>query len=259
MQTPQESAFTRLLKIMDELREQCPWDKKQTIESLRHLTLEETYELSDAIIEKDMLSVKKEIGDILLHLVFYAKIASEKNEFDITDVINSLCDKMILRHPHIYGDTKVNSAEEVSQNWEKIKLNQEGNRSVLSGVPKGLPAMIKAERIHEKARGAVFDWEDKNQVWEKVVEEMNELQAEVKANKSAEKTEEEFGDLMFAMVNYARFLNISPETALEKANKKFTRRFEFIEGKIKEQGKNITESNITEMDGFWNEAKKQGL
>ena len=259
MQTPQESAFTRLLKIMDELREQCPWDKKQTIESLRHLTLEETYELSDAIIEKDMLSVKKEIGDILLHLVFYAKIASEKNEFDITDVINSLCDKMILRHPHIYGDTKVNSAEEVSQNWEKIKLNQEGNRSVLSGVPKGLPAMIKAERIQEKARGAGFDWEDKNQVWEKVVEEMNELQAEVKANKSAEKTEEEFGDLMFAMVNYARFLNISPETALEKANKKFTRRFEFIEGKIKEQGKNITESNITEMDGFWNEAKKQGL
>ena len=259
MQTPQELAFTRLLKIMDELREQCPWDKKQTIESLRHLTIEETYELSDAIIEKDMLSIKKEIGDILLHLVFYAKIASEKNEFDITDVINSLCDKMILRHPHIYGDTKVNSAEEVSQNWEKIKLNQEGNRSVLSGVPKGLPAMIKAERIQEKARGAGFDWEDKSQVWGKVVEEMNELQAEVMANKSAEKTEEEFGDLMFAMVNYARFLNISSETALEKANKKFTRRFEFIEDKIREQGKKITESNITEMDGFWNEAKKQGL
>jgi MazG family protein len=259
MQTPQELAFTRLLKIMDELREQCPWDKKQTIESLRHLTIEETYELSDAIIEHDMLSVKKEIGDILLHLVFYAKIASEKNEFDITDVINSLCDKMILRHPHIYGDTKVNSAEDVMQNWEKIKLNQEGNRSVLSGVPKGLPALIKAERIQEKARGAGFDWENKEQVLEKVHEEMNELHEEVIANKSAEKTEEEFGDLMFALVNYARFLNISPETALEKANKKFMRRFEFIEDKIREQGKNITESNITEMDGFWNEAKKQGL
>ncbi|HKC67347.1 MAG TPA: nucleoside triphosphate pyrophosphohydrolase [Bacteroidia bacterium] len=259
MKTPQEIAFTRLLKIMDELREQCPWDKKQTLESLRHLTIEETYELSDAIIENDMPELKKELGDILLHIVFYAKIASEKNEFTITDVINSLCDKMITRHPHIYGDVKVENAEEVKQNWEKIKLSKEGNKSVLGGVPKGLPAMIKAERIQEKVRGVGFDWENTEQVWQKVQEEMNELNAEIVSKKSAEKTEEEFGDLLFALINYSRFLNISPETALEKANKKFIRRFEFIEQKIKEQGKNITESTLTEMDSFWNEAKKQGL
>ena len=259
MQTPQEIAFTRLLKIMDELREQCPWDKKQTIESLRHLTIEETYELSDAIIENNMLDIKKELGDILLHIVFYAKIADEKKEFDITDVINSLCDKMIMRHPHIYGDVKVDNAEQVKQNWEKIKLNQEGNKTVLGGVPKGLPAMIKAERIQEKARGVGFDWENAEQVWQKVQEEMNELNAEIISKKSAEKTEEEFGDLLFALINYARFINISPETALEKANKKFIRRFNFIEDKIKEQGKSITDSNLTEMDAFWNEAKKQGL
>ena len=257
--TPQESAFTRLLKIMDELREQCPWDKKQTLESLRHLTIEETYELSDAIIENDMPELKKELGDILLHIVFYAKIASEKNEFTITEVINSLCDKMVTRHPHIYGDVKVDNAEQVKQNWEKIKLNTEGNKSVLGGVPKGLPAMIKAERIQEKVRGVGFDWENTKQVWQKVEEEMNELKAEVISKKSAEKTEEEFGDLLFALINYSRFLNISPETALEKANKKFIRRFEFIEEKIKEQGKKITDSNLTEMDGFWNEAKKKGL
>jgi len=259
MTTPQESAFTRLLKIMDELREQCPWDKKQTLESLRHLTIEETYELSDAIIENDMPELKKELGDILLHIVFYAKIAAEKNEFTITEVINSLCDKMITRHPHIYGDVKVDNAEQVKQNWEKIKLNTEGNKSVLGGVPKGLPAMIKAERIQEKVRGVGFDWENTEQVWQKVEEEMNELKVEIISKKSAEKTEEEFGDLLFALINYSRFLNISPETALEKANKKFIRRFEFIEQKIKEQGKNITDSNLTEMDGFWNEAKKQGL
>jgi len=259
MQTPQETAFTRLLKIMDELREQCPWDKKQTLESLRHLTIEETYELSDAIIENDMLDLKKELGDILLHIVFYAKIADEKKEFNITDVINSLCDKMITRHPHIYGDVKVENAEQVKQNWEKIKLSKEGNKSVLGGVPKGLPAMIKAERIQEKVRGVGFDWENTEQVWQKVEEEMNELKAEIISKKSAEKTEEEFGDLLFALVNYSRFLNISPETALEKANKKFMRRFEFIEQKITEQGKSITDSNLTEMDGFWNEAKKQGL
>ena len=257
--TPQELAFTRLLKIMDELREQCPWDKKQTLESLRHLTIEETYELSDAIIENDMPELKKELGDILLHIVFYAKIASEKNKFTITEVINSLCDKMITRHPHIYGDVKVDNAEQVKQNWEKIKLNTEGNKSVLGGVPKGLPAMIKAERIQEKVRGVGFDWENTEQVWQKVEEEMNELKAEVISKKSAEKTEEEFGDLLFALINYSRFLNISPETALEKANKKFIRRFEFIEQKIREQGKKITDSDLTEMDGFWNEAKKQGL
>ena len=259
MQTPQEIAFTRLLKIMDELREQCPWDKKQTIESLRHLTIEETYELSDAIIENNMLDIKKELGDILLHIVFYAKIADEKKQFNITDVINSLCDKMIVRHPHIYGDVKVDNAEQVKQNWEKIKLNQEGNKTVLGGVPKGLPAMIKAERIQEKARGVGFDWENAEQVWQKVQEEMNELNAEITSKQSAEKTEEEFGDLLFALINYARFINISPETALEKANKKFIRRFNFIEDKIKEQGKSITDSNLTEMDAFWNEAKKQGL
>jgi len=259
MKTPEEEAFTRLLKIMDELREQCPWDKKQTIESLRHLTLEETYELSDAIMEHNMLDLKKELGDILLHIVFYAKIASEKKEFTITDVINSLCEKMIVRHPHIYGDVKVENAEQVKQNWEKIKINQEGTRSVLSGVPKGLPALIKAERIQEKVRGVGFDWENTEQVWQKVQEEMNELNAEIVSKKSAEKTEEEFGDLLFALINYSRFLNISPETALEKANKKFIKRFEFIEQKINEQGRSITDSNLTEMDGFWNEAKKQGL
>jgi XTP/dITP diphosphohydrolase len=259
MKTAQELAFTRLLKIMDELREQCPWDKKQTLESLRHLTIEETYELSDAIIENDMPELKKELGDILLHIVFYAKIASEKNEFTITDVINSLCDKMVTRHPHIYGDVKVDNAEQVKQNWEKIKIGTEGNKSVLGGVPKGLPAMIKAERIQEKVRGVGFDWENTEQVWQKVEEEMGELKAEMISKKSAEKTEEEFGDLLFALINYSRFLNISPETALEKANKKFIRRFEFIEQKINAQGKRITDSNLTEMDGFWNEAKKQGL
>ena len=259
MQTPQELAFTRLLKIMDELREQCPWDKKQTIESLRHLTIEETYELSDAIMENNMPDLKKELGDILLHIVFYAKIADEKKEFDITDVINSLCDKMITRHPHIYGDVKVENAEQVKQNWEKIKLSKEGNKTVLGGVPKGVPAMIKAERIQEKVRGVGFEWDNPEQVWQKVEEEMDELKAEIVSKKSAEKTEEEFGDVLFTLINYARFLNISPETALEKANKKFIRRFEFIEQKINEQGKSITDSNLTEMDGFWNEAKKQGL
>lgn len=259
MQTPQEVAFTRLLKIMDELRAQCPWDKKQTLESLRHLTIEETYELSDAIIENNMPELKKELGDILLHIVFYAKIADEKNEFNITDVINSLCDKMITRHPHIYGDVKVENAEQVKQNWEKIKLNKEGNKTVLGGVPKGLPSMIKAERIQEKVRGVGFDWENTVQVWQKVQEEMNELNAEIISKQSAEKTEEEFGDLMFALINYSRFLNISPETALEKANNKFIRRFNFVEEKIKEQGKRVTDSNLHEMEGFWNEAKKQGL
>lgn len=259
MKTPQETAFTRLLKIMDELREQCPWDKKQTLESLRHLTIEETYELSDAIIENDMPELKKELGDILLHIVFYAKIASEKNAFTITDVINSLCDKMITRHPHIYGDVKVENETQVKQNWEKIKLSKEGNKSVLGGVPKGLPAMIKAERIQEKARGVGFDWENATQVWEKVQEELNELNDEIISKKSQKKMEEEFGDLLFALINYARFLNISPETALERTNKKFIRRFNFIEEKIKAQGKQITDSNLTEMDGFWNEAKKEGL
>lgn len=258
IKTQDKQAFARLLKIMDELREQCPWDKKQTIESLRHLTLEEVYELSDSIIENDLPSLKKELGDVLLHIVFYARIADEKGLFDINDVINSLCEKLITRHPHIYGDTKVSNAEDVKQNWEKIKL-KEGNKSVLGGVPKGLPAMIKSERIQEKARGVGFDWNNESEVWQKVKEEMNELDAELLSKKSAEKTEEEFGDLMFALINYARFLHISPETALEKANQKFIRRFQYIEQQLLAKSKSITESNLQEMDSFWNEAKKKGL
>ncbi|MBS1646570.1 MAG: nucleoside triphosphate pyrophosphohydrolase [Bacteroidetes bacterium] len=259
MKTPEEIAFSRLLKIMDELREQCPWDKKQTLESLRHLTIEETYELSEAIIENNMLDLKKELGDILLHLVFYAKIASEKKEFTITDVIHTLCDKMITRHPHIYGDVKVKNEEEVKQNWEKIKLNKEGNKTVLGGVPKGLPAMIKAQRIQEKARGVGFDWEHASHVWQKVQEELQELEVEIASKKSKEKIEEEFGDVLFALINYARFIDINPETALERTNKKFITRFDYIEQKLNEQGKRITESTLPEMDILWNEAKEKGI
>src|ERR1700745_3193986 len=206
MSTKQEIAFSRLLKIMDELREQCPWDKKQTIESLRHLTLEEVYELSDAIIENNMKDLKKELGDVLLHIVFYAHIANEKGEFDIADVINAQCDKLIERHPHVYGETKVNDEEDVKRNWEQIKLKEKGgNKSVLGGVPKGLPALVKAQRMQEKARGAGFDWEKPEQVWEKVEEEMKELHDEVRSQRSMEKIEAEFGDLLFAMINYGRF------------------------------------------------------
>ena len=205
---------------MDELREQCPWDKKQTIESLRHLTIEETYELADAILEKDMVSIKKELGDVLLHIVFYARIASETNDFNIADVMNSLCDKLIHRHPHIYSDIKVQDAKEVSENWEKLKL-KEGNRSVLGGVPVSLPAMIKASRIQEKARAVGFDWDEQKQVWGKVKEELNELQAEVEEGASIQKIEDEFGDVLFSLVNYARFIGVNPEDALERTNKKF--------------------------------------
>ncbi len=258
MSTPQEAAFTRLLKIMDELREQCPWDKKQTIESLRHLTLEEVYELSDAIIENNLEDLKKELGDILLHLVFYAKIASEKKVFDITDVINTLCDKMIERHPHVYGDVKVSGEEEVKQNWEKIKL-QTGNKSVLAGVPKGLPALVKAQRMQEKARGAGFDWEKPEEVWGKVEEELKEFQAEVKSQESPEKIEAEFGDLLFSLINYGRFVGVNPENALEKTNLKFLRRFQYMEEKIKASGKELSDCNLAEMDVFWNEAKAKGL
>ncbi len=266
MSTPQETAFTRLLKIMDELREQCPWDKKQTIESLRHLTLEEVYELSDAIIENNMADLKKELGDILLHIVFYAKIASEKKDgstglttgFDITDVINTLCDKMIERHPHVYGDVKVSGEEEVKQNWEKIKLKT-GNKSVLAGVPKGLPALVKAQRMQEKARGAGFDWEKSEQVWEKVEEELNELHVEVKSQQSPEKIEAEFGDLLFALINYGRFIGVNPENALEKTNLKFLRRFQYMEEKIKASGKELSDCKLEEMDVFWDEAKAKGL
>lgn len=251
-------AFDRLLTVMDELREQCPWDKKQTIESLRHLTIEETYELSDAIIEGNMKEIKKEIGDIMLHLVFYSKIASETNTFDIADVLNGLCEKLIHRHPHIYGDVKVENEAQVKQNWEALKL-KEGNKSVLEGVPKSLPALVKAMRIQEKARGAGFDWEEKQQVWEKVEEEMNEFKAEFNVVDNAainvEKAEAEFGDLLFSLVNYARFININVETALERTNKKFIKRFQHLESRAKEQGKTLQDMTLAEMDVYWEEAK----
>jgi XTP/dITP diphosphohydrolase len=252
-------AFQRLLIIMDDLRANCPWDKKQTLESLRHLTIEETYELSDAILGDDMQEIKKELGDIMLHLVFYAKIASETNDFDITDVLNSVCDKLINRHPHIYGDVEVQNEEDVKRNWEQIKL-KEGNKSVLGGVPSSLPALVKASRIQEKARGVGFDWEEKNQVWAKVEEEMqefkNEFNAEDETTIDHEKAEGEFGDLLFSLINYARFININPENALEKTNQKFIKRFQYLELKAKENGKHLQDMSLAEMDVFWNEAKK---
>jgi len=252
-------AFDRLLTVMDELRENCPWDKKQTIETLRHLTIEETYELSDAIIEGDIHEVKKEIGDILLHLVFYARIASETKAFDITDVINSLCEKLIVRHPHIYGDVIAEDEETVKTNWEKIKL-KEGNKSVLEGVPKSLPALVKAIRVQDKARGVGFDWEKKEQVWEKVEEELQEFKQElnVGADKNIDKDKAmaEFGDLLFSLVNYARFINIDPEEALERTNKKFIKRFQYLETESAKDGKKLGEMTLAEMDVYWNRAKK---
>lgn len=248
-------AFERLLTIMDELREQCPWDKKQTIESIRHLTIEETFELSDAILKNDMQEIKKELGDILLHIVFYARIASETNTFDIKDVINTLCDKLVFRHPHIYGDVKVKDENEVKQNWEQLKQKEkDGNKTVLSGVPNSMPALLKAYRIQEKARSVGFDWEEPKQVYDKVKEELDELDKEV-ATKNTEAIEDEFGDVLFSLINYARFLNINPEDALEKTNKKFIKRFTYMETKIKEQGKSLADSTLAEMDVFWNEAK----
>ena len=252
-------AFDRLLTIMDELREQCPWDKKQTMDTLRHLTIEETYELSDAILEKDLPEIKKELGDIMLHLVFYARIASETGDFDIADVLHAICDKLIARHPHIYGDVKVENEEQVKQNWEQLKL-KEGNKSVLSGVPQSLPALVKAMRIQEKARGVGFDWEEKSQVWGKVEEEMQEFKELFNAEKEelidAEKAEAEFGDLLFSLVNYARFINLNPETALERTNKKFIKRFQYLEQKAKEANKNLKDMTLVEMDVFWEEAKR---
>ncbi|MEO5570540.1 MAG: nucleoside triphosphate pyrophosphohydrolase [Bacteroidia bacterium] len=250
-------AFERLLVIMDELRAQCPWDKQQTFESLRHLTIEEVYELGDAILENDFDDVKKELGDILLHVIFYAKIASEKNLFDITDVINRECEKLIHRHPHIYSDTKVESAEQVSKNWEQLKL-KEGNKSVLGGVPASLPSMVKAMRIQEKARSAGFDWETKAQVWEKVLEELNEFKNEV-AERNSEKMQNEFGDLIFSLINYARFININPEEALERTNIKFIKRFKYLEQSATENGKKLEEMTLAEMDKIWDEAKAKGL
>ena len=255
---PRLEAFERLLNIMDDLRAQCPWDKKQTMESLRHLSIEEVYELSDAILEGDTNEIKKELGDIMLHLVFYAKIASEKNDFTITDVLHSICEKLISRHPHIYGDVVAETEEQVKRNWEELKL-KEGNKSVLEGVPLSLPALVKASRIQEKARGVGFDWEEKEQVWEKVEEELQEFKqafnvVETKAiNK--EEAEKEFGDLLFSLINYARFIDINPEDALEKTNKKFIKRFQYLEIKAKELGKNLRDMTLAEMDVYWNEAK----
>lgn len=254
------SAFTRLLTIMDTLREQCPWDKKQTLESLRHLTIEETYELSDAILEADKQEIKKELGDIMLHLVFYSRIASETNDFTITDVLNGICDKLISRHPHIYGDVIVNNEDDVKRNWEQLKL-KEGNKSVLEGVPASLPALVKAQRIQEKARGVGFDWEEKSQVWDKVEEEMREFRDEFNAADNVaidkEKAEDEFGDLLFSLINYARFIDINPENALEKTNKKFIKRFQYLEAKAKDQNKSLKDMSLAEMDLFWNEAKEK--
>jgi len=253
----QLKAFDRLLTIMNELREQCPWDKKQTMESLRHLTIEETYELGDAILDNDLEEVKKELGDVLLHLVFYSKIGSETNDFDIADVCNEICDKLIHRHPHIYGDVKVENEEEVKRNWEQIKLKEgKGKTSVLQGVPKSLPALVKANRIQDKVAGVGFDWEQPEQVWEKVEEELQEFKDEVAKN-DADKMESEFGDVLFALVNYARFKKINPENALERTNKKFTKRFKYLEQKAKSLNKNLKDMTLAEMDVFWEEAKTQ--
>lgn len=249
----QLQAFDRLLTIMDELREQCPWDRKQTMESLRHLTIEETYELGEAILEADLDEVKKELGDVLLHIVFYAKIGSEKKSFDIADVCNSLCDKLIDRHPHIYGDVTVENEEDVKKNWEKLKF-KEGRKSVLSGVPKSLPAMVKANRIQDKVAGVGFDWEKPEQVFEKVKEELDELQHEI-SSENSNKIEAEFGDVLFSMINYARFLGVDPENALERTNKKFTKRFQYLEAKAQENNKPLSEMTLEEMDVFWEEAK----
>lgn len=253
------TAFQRLLTVLDTLRTDCPWDKKQTMETLRHLTIEETYELSDAILEGDLEEVKKELGDVMMHLVFYARIASETNDFTIVDVLNSVCDKLINRHPHIYGDVEVKDEHDVKRNWEQIKL-KEGNKSVLAGVPAGLPSLVKASRIQEKARGVGFDWDDKTQVWEKVEEELQEFKDEYNTKDheaiDVEKAEEEFGDLLFSLINYARFININPENALEKTNKKFIKRFQYLESKAKENGKALQDMTLAEMDVYWNEAKK---
>jgi len=249
-------AFKELLTIMDELREKCPWDQKQTLESLRHLTIEECYELSDAIIEGDLQEIKKELGDVLLHIVFYSKIASEQSAFDIKGVIDNICQKLIKRHPHIYGDVKADTEEEVKRNWEQIKL-QEGNKSVLSGVPKSLPAMVKAFRIQEKARGVGFDWELPSEAWEKVKEEMLEVEQEItNPILNQENKEKEIGDLFFALINYARLEGIEPEAALERTNKKFIQRFQYIEQKAGELGKDLANMDLSEMDKFWNEAKQ---
>lgn len=247
-------AFERLLNIMDDLREKCPWDKKQTMETLRPLTIEETYELADAILDNNLEEVKKELGDLLLHMVFYAKIGSEKGAFDIADVLNGICEKLIHRHPHIYGDMQAETAEQVKQNWESIKL-KEGKKSVLEGVPKSLPAVVKASRVQEKVAGVGFDWENKNQVWDKVQEELLELQEEVAAG-NKDKIEAEFGDVMFALINYARFIGVEAENALARTNSKFISRFQFMEEAIQKEGKKMQEMKLAELDVYWDKSKE---
>ena len=250
------ASFLNLIKIMDELREKCPWDKKQTIESIRHLTIEETFELSDAILKNDLNEIKKELGDLLLHIVFYSKIASETNDFNLKDVIDGLCEKLIFRHPHVYGDVKAETEEQVKQNWEQLKQKEkDGNKSVLSGVPNSLPALLKAFRIQEKARAVGFDWEKPEQVYEKVKEELAEFETEIKYG-NQQNAEKEFGDVLFSLINYARFLNINPEDALEQTNKKFIKRFNYMENKVKTQGKQISDCKLEELDIYWNEAKQ---
>lgn len=251
----QLAAIDRLLTIMDELRAQCPWDKKQTLESLRHLTIEETYELADAILSNDLEEIKKELGDLLLHITFYAKIGSEKEAFDIGDVAHAISEKLIYRHPHIYGDVKVENEEEVKQNWEKLKLKEKGNKSVLQGVPSSLPALVKANRIQSKVSAVGFDWEHPEQVWEKVQEELSELNAEIKEG-NKDRIEAEFGDVLFSMVNYARFIGVNPENALARTNEKFKKRFEFLEENTLKKGIDLSDLSLEEMDVFWNESKK---
>lgn len=248
-------AFKNFLEVLDTLRQKCPWDKKQTNESLRPNTIEEVYELADALLNEDSPNIKKELGDVLLHVGFYAKIASEKGDFDIVDVCNALTEKLIFRHPHIYGETKAESPEEVSKNWEQIKLKEKGgNKTVLSGVPGALPALIKANRIQEKAANVGFDWEEPHQVWDKVKEEIREVEEEIKSG-NKNKLESEFGDLIFAIVNAARLYGVDPENALEKTNKKFIKRFGYLESRAKETGKSLKEMSLAEMDEIWNEAK----
>jgi XTP/dITP diphosphohydrolase len=248
-------AFSRLITIMNELREKCPWDKKQTLDSLRYLTIEEMYELSDAILDKDMKEIKKELGDVLLHIVFYSRIASETNDFDISDVIHSLCDKLVHRHPHIYGDVKVKDEVEVKRNWELLKL-KEGRKSVLEGVPKSLPAIVKSFRIQEKVRGIGFDWDNKTQVWDKVLEEIEELKVEVKKGDN-DRIESEFGDVLFALTNYARFIDVNPEDALERTNKKFIKRFQIMENLLNKDHKKLDDMTLSEMDVYWELAKSE--
>lgn len=252
---PQLLAFDRLLTVMDELREKCPWDRKQTMESLRYLSIEELYELSDAILEGNDEEIKKELGDIMLHMVFYAKIASEKGKFDIADVLNGICDKLIVRHPHIYGDVKVQDEEDVKRNWETIKL-KEGKKSVLEGVPNSLPAMVKAHRMQEKAKGVGFEWSNSEDVWKKVQEELEEFKLEASRENNHEKLEGEFGDLIFSLINYARFIGVNPEDALERTNKKFRKRFQYIETRAAENGQLLQNMTLEEMDIYWEQAKK---